>query len=517
MTDTVKLGSVVQLSPHGETEKLTIIGKNDEGEDLVSLDDMYEVSGQESINIIIKNATAYFKHNKLSLSGMTALKISGCENFVPGYDRFNARKGGEGFLENIKNGFVTMVKAIMKWIKALIDWGVNKVKSLFGFAKTEKEISAAVQYSEHLNVLLHNYMVRSFGGTVGGKLFNLDEFVKALPPAVTSKEAINLIKNRADSNKDAVERLTKASDKIKAAQEALMEGARKSRNVKSNYRRIVDQFARQVKSNDLTEGDIVAFGDKLNDLVMIDLSVDKHLEMADKLIEDVYGIKIEGLGIEGGFKRANDVLKNMITQVKASVPEDELQTYKAAKDSYLKRIKSGDGWQITGDWLKELRDVVNDKDADLIKEVSEKYPNSDMLLGSYLEFSQKISRYNESVNILAEVLQRIAATSSSITKWLGALSALGAAYAVGDVKTILAAHQEHTPGTPDNVFFTQNSSGEPEHARLLPNEMKILNHYYPGLNIQEEILEYTRAASELPEIKKIVNNALRDFGVPMKV
>lgn len=513
MPEVNELGQIIQLSPHGQTEKVAKVTEPADGEGLVSLDDLYEVSGQESIGIIAKDAAIYYKTRKLSKMGMSALLISGCESFMPGYDRLNGRLGGESFVSKLKEGFVAMVKAIARWVSSLIDWIIAKVKVFFGFSKTEKETIANAKYLPTLQATIEKLMEKTLGSPNGTKLFDINELMEALPPAVTGKEVMTIFKNRTDSNAKAVERLDKATVDIEKAKASLADAVRKSRAVKGNYRRIMDNFARDVKGGKLTEGDIIAMTDQLNQLLHEDLGVEKYIQQTEELVKRVYDIDLSGLGADRSFKASKEMMDNVTTRLRANVVGNEAEVYQKYAQTYQLRVAEGDTFSVDADKLKELREVVNAKDADLLKAVVDQFPEHGSMISSYLEFSNAISRFNEALLVLSEVLTRIAVTSQSISRWNTSLNVIASAYMVSDLEKIIKAHDEYTGGVSE---FT----GQGENDRYLliePGQLRLVNHFYPGFNLAEDARDYAKSLTELPEVKKVINNMSRELGLALKV
>lgn len=510
------IGTVVQLSPHGQTDKIAVVSKSSEGEELVSLDDVYEVSGQESIGFVIRSANEYFKKGRLHRKSFATLKIDGCESFLPVFDKHNARMGGESFIGKLKDGFITMVKAIRRWLGAVVDWILTRLKSLFGFTKTEKEIASAEEHLQKLKPLLRTFMLRAFGGSPEMVSFDIDEFMKTLPTGVTGKEVMTIIKNRSQNSTDVVQAMDKAAADIEKAYTLLVEATQKARSVKSNYTRAMDNFKRVVNAKKVTEADIVELQTQLSRMVMEQLNPEKYRAMAETLVSKIYDIEIKDLGLESNFKAISDELKSKLEQTKAAIPEDAVVYYKQLQKSYIERVNKADYSKITGDELKALKDIVNDKDAEVLDQVVGMYPEHAELIGSYLAFSQSVTNFNESVNLISEVLQRCSITASSISKWLTSLQTLGMAYVTQDVCAIIEAHKEVTPGH-EAEFFSKNADGSLGLPRLMPDDTKVLKHYYPDFDLSQEFTDAARVAQQLPQVKTPLNNLLKELGIGMKV
>lgn len=511
MEDEIELGSVIQLSPHAQTVQLTSGKDSTDDEPLISLDDVYEVTGQESINVIVKSAQEYFKHNRLHRDSLTCLKISGMESLLPIYDRMNARKGGESFIEGFKKGFLAIMKAIADFIKQVVSWCVVKVKTMFGFAKTEKETAAAaVYFDENVKPRLLNLFQDTFGKGPGAGLISFDEFIKSLPESITAKEAMLIIKQRGETAEDAIVRMTKAASDIPVVIEEIRKSMQKSRIVKNRYQSLLRELKIKVKNDDVTEGDIVTFVAGLNHEVTDTLNPENCINIAQRLCEKVFGVRIEGFGLEGGFKHANDVIKNNLERAKVHVNVELLGVYQGLADGYLSTMIQADNVKLDPSALDDFKVILDTDSNGVVNYIATKYPQFNSILGDYSQFGHQVSKYNEALSLCVTFVNDCKITVQSVTKWLTAMKTIAAAYVTQDIEKIVKAHETFTPGNEDKYVADKG-------AYFLADDLKILNSIYPGRNWVEEGLTYTRAISQMPDVKKRINNLLGQLSVPLKV
>ncbi len=511
MEDEIELGSVIQLSPHAQTVQLTSGKVSTDDEPLISLDDVYEVTGQESINIIVKSAQEYFKHNRLHRDSLTCLKISGMEGLLPIYDRMNARKGGESFIEGFKKGFMAIMKAIADFIKQVVNWCVVKVKTMFGFAKTEKETAAAVQnFEKDVKPRLQNLIKDTFGNGAGIGTISFDEFVKSLPEGVTGKEAMLIIKQRGEKAEDAIARMTRAVDEVPRAIEEINKSMQKSRVVKNRYQQLIRDLKQKAKANNITEGDIVNFVAGLNHEVTDTLNPERCINIAQTLAEKVFGVQIEGFGLEGGFKQAQDQLKNALERTKTNVNVEALNVYQKLADNYVPLMAEADNIALDPNSLDSFKVILDNDSNYIVNKIATDYPQYYSILSDYAQFGQRVSKYNEALSLCVTVVNDCKAVGQSVVKWLTAMKTIAAAYVTQDIEKIVKAHETLTPGNEDKYVADKG-------AYFLADDLKILNSIYPGRNWVEEGLTYTRAISQMPDVKKRINNLLGQLSVPLKV
>lgn len=513
MPDTeIELGSVLQLSPHGTTDQVRVVAQPEDGEPLLSLDDVYEVTGQESIQILTRSVTEYFRKGRLAKESMTCLNLSGCEGFLPVYDRYNARIGGESFVSKLKDGFLTIIKAIITWLKSVCDWAMLKIKTLFGFAKTEKEVAAAVQNLPEVRARVNNILLSAGDkGVVGLFPINPNELLDTLPPAVTGKEAMTIVRNRTQSQEEVIRALIAVMPDLESTDALLKKSLQRAKQVKSNYTQLVSQLRKKVRGTDFDPSDLVDFGVGINKLLIEDLDYNALIERVQSLGERVYGLNMGQLGLDGSFKNANEQMKTALLSKREAIDPQLMNLYQQLSNNYVKISSAAANIEVSPSALKDLKDMVSQEDAVLVRSLVDKYNGIANILGDYTEFSSKVARYNEALLLCADLVSRMRLTINSTVKWYNSLDLISMAYATKDVKKIAEAHEQLTPGE-SGKFVTEGQG-----AYLLADDMVVLNHFYPGFNTTEELVSITRNLAKLPEVSSAINNALREFNIPMKV
>lgn len=508
----MELGSAVQLSPHGTTDQVRVVVQPEDGEPLLSLDDVYEVTGQESIGILVRSAREYFYKGRLAKESMTCLNLAGTESFIPVYDKYNARLGGESFVSKLKDGFIAVIKAIIAWLKAVGDWAVNKIKTLFGFSKTEKEIAAAVQNLPEVRGRINNILMGAGNkGAVGFFPINPDELLNTLPDNVTGKEAMTIVRSRTQSQKDVIIALDNALPEIESTDAMLKKCVQRAKQAKSNYQQLIAALRKKVKGENFDPSDLVEFGAGINRLLMEDLDYNTVVDRVQILAEKVYGISLGQLGLDASFKEANEQIKTALVSKREAVDPELMSLYQKLSNNYVKITIAASNIQVSPDALKEMRHIVSQDDATLIKSLVEKYNGIASILGDYTAFSSKVASYNEALMLCADLISKMRITVSSTVKWYNSLDLISMAYAAKDLAKIQAAHEQLTPGKEADYLV------EGKGAYLLVDDLAVVSHFYPGLNTAEEFVAVTRDLAKMPQVTGAINNALREFNIPLKV
>lgn len=515
-TEEVALGTVVQLGPHKNADQIRTVAINEDGEPLVSLDDTYEVTGQESIRILTKSCNEFFNKGRLAKESMTCLNLSGCETFVPMFDKYNARLGGESFVDKLKSGFMVVVKAIITYVRKVVDWIVVRVKSLFGFTKTKKEISANQVYADELarQVASLIFSASESGGVSEEDKLRAQDYFYSLPSHVTGKEACGIIVKRGEEASAGIKRLSEAGAVIKHAATQVYSLSTEIGKIRSDYNHAMAEFRRGVGEGKLDKAVVNKLTESLN-VVLPQEVVNKALKAVQDMSKEVYGIEVNGKGWTTNFRETAKAIDGQLGKQQMALTRDSAKMATRIAKDLADRVRS-EPIGMNAKAIGEMGILIDEKDAELIRNVANKAESVTHLIGDYLAYCQRVSMYAEINNYCMEQLQRTEATVASVVSWHSKLTAIASAYLVRDLEKIQKWHDE-------NKLYKQEHEEDPfktEHGTplLLLNQEDINRAMHPnGIGFSEEFVYAFRAFKDLPNVKKAINNLLRSLGVPMKV
>lgn len=440
--DSIELSTVVQLGPHTPTDKVSVVARDKEGTDYVSLDEVYEVTGQESIQILAANCRQYLETQRLHPSVFTALKIDGMEGLVPGYDRFNAYKGGESFLSSLKAGFIAIIKAVKRFVIAVVDWIILKVKSLLGFEKTQAELKIAAELSDDVK----KDLALILGNIAGTDPINLDvnELYAALPGSVTTTEAFTIVQNKNKTILDQVDELTKSGKLLEEAEDEILKAGNKARQSRGRYQAAAKKLRQAFKDQEnFSVADVIEFRAVLDDEVANNLN---PVPLRDKLVailDAVYGMDMGNFGIDKAFK---DNLRQQRDQLQATVPvrvtPDEYERVRQATKLLPRILLRGSRDHFDATTLATLKDVIDVSDAQLIDNIDAVFENAGVLKMSYTSYSAAVSEFTTVLEYLITVTGQVRRSIAGIVNWSNKVDKLMLAYISKDVKTMITAEQE---------------------------------------------------------------------------
>ena len=508
--DVDEIGAVIQLSPHARTSEFELVTKSSEDETLVSLDELYEKTGQESINTIVNGFKLMIEKGRLSREHAEAFNIKGAENWLPIPDKLNVIRGGEGFFDSLKNGLVNFIKAIIRFIKGICNWVMERLRRLFGFEKTIQETIYLNEKTDTINKAMAG-MVSELGG---GKEYDPIEFLNTLPQGRTDIEQLTLIKNRLDSAESSIKRIELSIPAFFEALSIINKIGDANNKSTKTYRREMDDLRRKFKAKDVTVADIIRFSQCISEEIFITLDYTELAGVMKILTEAFYGIEIKDLGVEGTMSKAREELKSKVEMVNAHLNPAALEYVKearrkiaAAMSAPTKNGISLDNMKLTEKSFAKFSNMIELSDSEFIQELSNNlsFDEAKNLPAVYAAFGAKIREYTEIVNGSLKTIHEVGNIYQNISNWYTKISALVAAYITRDVKRIMEAHQK---------WLTEKERSEVEHngkpAYLFELEADF-DKKYPGFNLPEEFSRFAKMVQEVDQalyndrIKRFVN------------
>lgn len=506
--DITDIGSVIKLAPHSRSSQFETVTKSSDGQTLVSLDELYEKTGQESINRVVEGFKMAKERNKLARAHGEALNVQGSESWMKFPDQLNMVRGYEGFFESLKDGIVNFVKAIIRFIKGVYNWIAERFKRLFGFEKTMEEVKFLNENTNEINSKVAK-LIQTLGGQ---KEYVPEELFKTLETGKESEIQLSIIKSRLDGNADTFKRI---ADSLPAFEEAVNEIKRMgtaAEKANRNYRKAIDDLKRKFKNKDVTAGDINTFINVLEHETMATLDQNQLHSVMALLTKQFYGIEIKDLGLDSAMAAAREELKKNTETVRLkSSPEIAELAAKAARTlsarMYDKRASGKTDYDISvsAKTLDKFSDIIGIKDAEFIKELSQYVataatPGADILPQTYALFCTRIREYSENVELLLSTVHNVKKTYVNICQWYSRLSLLLANYVTGDAKKIMEANKEHL--SPEEYKDTLKDDGN----LIVPIGLEAsFDKRYPGWNTMEDISRLARDLQEVEQVSKPLN------------
>lgn len=517
--ETAELGSVLQLSPHTPTNKTSNITRSEDGKEYISLDDVYEVTGGESFQVLAQNCRQWLKNKRLHQSGFNALMISGVEGLVPGYDRMNAVKGGESFLETLKKGFITIVKAVKKFVIMVVDWAVLRIRTLLGFEKTERELAIQADLSEDIKKELIN-ILGDLGSGEKVKL-DLDELYGHMPGNLTNIDAFTIIQNKNKTVLEQVETLEGIHTELDKAEKLILSAGANARRSASRYQQANSKLKKAFADKEsFTMADIIEYRHTLDKEIMEELNAQPMLDLVSSLVEKVWGVELGEMGLDTAFKETLKKNQEKLAAISAvKIPEDLYARYRQMSENMGKAMLKATNVRFDQNQLNHLKDLIDIKDAELVQAVEAFEPGTGALVPTYAAYTQSVSNYVTILEHLINIVGQVRRSVAGVVNWANKVDKMMIAYLSRDVATILETQSQLLSDKQIARVVEKDAEGNAIDSLLNIDYDKLFVAKHPSFSVA--MLTYRSKTGELRKKHKksieTINELLRKLGANQRL
>lgn len=514
--DSVELSTVLQLSPHSPTDKTSTV-KRENGQELISLDETYEVTGQEALGVLAANCREYLNNKRLHPSAFSVLRVSGCEGMMPLYDRMNAVRGGESFLDKLKQGFLVIIKAAKKFLLAVIDWIVMRIRTLLGFEKTEKELAIVAEHSEDVK----RELVSLLNSLIGADKVELSisEMFEALPDEVTQRDAFSIIYNRNKSTIDQIDTLAILQTKLEEVETTIKNAGHNARQSRGRYQQAVAKLRKAWEDKEtFSNADVIEFRAMLDNEVGVILNPDPIRKQLSKLVDEAYDIDLGSVGADKAFKQNLSSYKDVLEKsIPIRVTPGEYERVKKVGER-MGAIMLKATAPFDPATLNFLKDVIEVKDAELIESIDAAFDKVGVLKMTYTSYCSTINEYTWALNQLITVSGNIRRSIAGIVNWSVKVDKLMLTYLSKDLKTIINTEQELLNETGNKITAIYDNAGNrvDSTSNINYDELYLAKHPYVG----SVLMTYRAKTGDLRKNFKIIeriNSGLKAMGVQSRI
>lgn len=422
MSDEIVLDTIPQFGDPTDTDLVVPV----EGEKkLVSLSEVYEEAGLECYDKIINTVIVYNRSKKLDKAGCKLLGVSGVESMIPGYDRYNTIIGKEGFLSSLTDGFVNIVKSIIKYIFMAVDWVVHRIKVITGFARSEKEQEIINSMSDRIDKNVRN-IARAVAFDLGIKHIVDDaQLSQIVVGGQTTLQSINMLMgaDKEDVLK-AVQRLETNIQSLEAIDESFKSLINNNKRGIEDYRRAMRDLrnkCRNANGTTLTEYDLELFVQSIRETIVKNFDASKPYAQLKDALERIFEIDLPIASTQGIIsKQATDALEALKPVAVRINPNEAAEVARSGTKIMAKAAALFNKDKLAYD-IHDLRDLVNQDDATFIRELSQKFPDFE-LLPAYLEFSSRIKDYASLLDMMSKVITGLVTNLRSLVDFSNKLT-----------------------------------------------------------------------------------------------
>lgn len=394
---------------------------NEDPRQLVDLDEVYDDTDQDKITMMVKG-TESLSLGVLSREIATKFNLPNAREFDPFPSKRNAVIGAEGFFTTMYEGFKTFVENIIKYIRMAFDWVANTVKGIFGFRKSERIEKAIDDSLDSLKGELKNTLT-SLGFPAAQ--YNLENFIGNLPGKVDRIGQLTLMKTKFESDKEAIEGLTKSIPMFQQVVGKLTQASSKANRLLDNYRKVLkDQYDRTRVRSALQQHVPGEFSPEVQKLSAANreaiLAMDPMNVVKDvgELLATLYKVEFTNDELTNGFSK---VRKDLETAIKAE--SIKLTQFNAGEmmnkiqELNLRYVELADNTiDMRGINMKALGQAVDKTDADRAQALAGYYGVPDPIV-EYQELAITIRNYANFCQVVSRQLLAVDRQINELSRW----------------------------------------------------------------------------------------------------
>lgn len=385
---------------------------NENPAQLIDLDEIYRDTDQDGKSAMVAGAESV-SLGKLSRELALKFNVPNAHQLDPYNSPRNAVVGTEGFFSTMVEGFKAFVEGIIKYVRMVFNWVANNVKALLGFRKSER-IEKAI--TESLPGLQQEFKDTLTSLGFPGQQYNLEKFIGDLPHAMDRVGQLHLMRSKFDTDKDAIEGLTKSLPLFQECIALLNKASDRAVRASEQYRRVIKDVYSQIRVRKdkqdhvtLTLEGRAENSPELYKLMTANREVFKSLDTQEisgkvvSLLEGLYKVKFTNEALTDGFNLARKELDNAVAQEAVKLTQVNLPLIMAEIQELNTRYVeiSDHSVDMSGINLRKLGEVVDKTDADKVQTIADylgvvnpvkEYQELALALRNYSNFCQMVSR-----------------------------------------------------------------------------------------------------------------------------
>lgn len=460
-----------------------------EGKQRVDLEEYYKETNQDEGTYMMQGFEQ-LSLKRLSKSLARNLGLDGVEAYDPFPSERNARQGSEGLFTTIADKFKGMVEGIIKYIRMVIDWVVDTIKTFFGFRKSAR-ITAAI--NESLDDLHEQFADTMQGLGFPKTEYNLEKYLGELAPGENVKFQIILLKSKMEKDQDAITGLTNALP-------LLQQASSKMASVNTDLERSVTRLKKVIKEeydhtrvrkdrgetlHGFNSPEMVRVLAAINE-TRLALDTTGVSEIVQKIYATLYKVEFSNDELVEGFDKVRDRLKTTLQSEKVKVIKQDAPGLLLGIEILKNRYNELSGEKIdmeSIDW-KALGKAIDKTDSDQIKAMSDFFqapnvPDDRKLLADYQRLTIEVRTFSQFCFNIAQAMLTVQRQAINLIDWHNRTYAYYYSGVIGDIETMMKIIKDakaagHSPlhdskGRPPPMLFIKEADAQTFMEKLSSN------------------------------------------------
>jgi|AGFS01.1.fsa_nt_gi hypothetical protein len=501
------MNNTVTVEGLGKSDPIDTIRFDEADEATIDMTEIINYDKQLKVTKVVSGVESFISTGQLDAATALYLGVKAKPGSMdPLGSTYNTRFGGEGFFQSTLKALETGIVAVIRFIKKIVLWVVDKIKVVFGLKPSDRQAAAVKEKMPEIKQQLGAYLL-AMG--FPAHLVDLDKFLEDVPDGRFNK-SIKYLSSKLVSKEHYLENFTQIPGLIQGVCATISKGVKKAKLAKKRFSDKLEYIVRKSKERNFNfdyEGgalreamleviqslnykDITPQLSKLLEVVMQQTYTEddfaKHsIEIAQKITASLITAQ----------QSADVEFVRKIEQILAKTTVENFEKLDEQKNDLSEAMKDLFGFAGT----EELTQVA------MISNLS----NDGRYLGFYQQMAGAVNVYTNFTKVTVEILRMAGTTFSDLGNWYSKANAFMLAAVANDVDTIskmmLAAQQKALKeGRPFTVDMYPN--GVPKLVAV--PEAEAQTFLEKAADVSSLVIE-----NNLLNIRTAVNNFGKDVGM----
>lgn len=506
------MNNTIELDTLKGDDPIDTLTFDEASDSAVDLTEIIDYDKQEKVTKMVSGLENYISNGLLDLYTGSVLGLN-TSKFEPGASHYNARFGGEGFISTAVEAVRVGIVAVIRFVKKIILWCFEKVKYIFGFGGSERQVAVMrAEYPKFKEEMVSYFAALGFPTD----LMDVNKYMGSLEKFGHRKDHINIIKSKLIKDEDYLRQFNElyplSQDIIKVFNSQIG----KAKQAKAKLSSMIDETIRKSKSPhyDIKNNVELIRGQMMQ--VIQCFRYEDIVTSIQTLVEKSSGIKADNDKLTARVSDINRELMSVIQNAKYQMTPVFVE-----KIEQIMAFSGADGLQSMNDSANTFKDTLGYLytllDAEEVRKLEGicTFTKDQTLMMVYQNMTVIVNNFTNYAKIALEILKRTTDAFNSMTAWYSDTVKFFIKAAADDVNAIIEcfnkAKQRHDKE--NQIRISRGQTPEPFPVEMAANGLPKNLVMMSDLDARTAMEKMSVINSELVNANVIgIKDSLNNFG-----
>jgi len=491
----------------GKSDPIDTLRFDEADTSTIDMTEIIDYDKQLKVHKVVDGVESFVSTGRLDAFTALYLNVKAAPGSMdPLGSSYNARFGGEGFFETTLKGLETAIVAVIRFVKKIVLWVVDKIKTVFGLKPSDRQAAAVREKMPEIKQQMGAYLL-AMG--FPAHLVDMEKFLEDVPEGRFNK-TLRFMSTKLVSKEHYLAKFTEIPVMIQGVCAVINKGVKNAKLAKKRFQDKLDYIVRQSKQPGFNfEYEGGALREAMLEVIR-SLNYREAIPELSKLLNVVLG---QTLTEDDFAKRSVEVAQKITASITTATQAADIEFVRKIEQILAKTTV--ENFEQLGVQQRDLSDTMKDlyqfTGVDELQQINELSRRSND--GRYMAFYQQmvgaVNVYTNFSKVTVEILRLAGTTFSDLGSWYSKANAFMLAAVANDVETVgkmmLEAQQKaEREGRPFTVDMYPN--GIPKLVAVPEAEAQTVLE--KAADISSLIIE-----NNLLNIRTAVNNFGKDVGL----